>query len=393
VRRLLALASSIVLVETIFFAAVSPLLPGFAEDLDLSKGESGLLVAMYALGGILGGVPSAVIATRLGVKTTVVVGLVLVTATSVLFGIVDSYWLLDATRLAQGVAGALCWTGALAWIVDATPQERRGETIGIAMSAAIVGALLGPVVGGAASHFGRAPTFGGVAGLALALALVALETPSPPAGARQPLRLMLVALRARSVLAGMWLLTLPALLFGTLSVLGPLQLDRLGWTAVGVAATYAVAAVFEASLSPLIGRWSDRSGRLAPIRIGLVASIVVCLLIPWIDERWLLSALVILAGCAFGTFWSPSMAMLSDGWESAGVGHALGFALMNFAWAPGNVIGSAAGGGVAQAAGDTVAYGVLAVLCAATLAGGLVLGRARSMPRTGSTGDLEGLRR
>jgi MFS family permease len=393
VRRLLALASSIVLVETIFFAAVSPLLPGFAEELDLSKGESGLLVAMYALGGIVGAVPSAIVATRLGVKTTVVLGLVLVTATSVLFGIVDSYWLLDATRLAQGVAGALCWTGALAWIVDATPQERRGETIGIAMSAAIVGALLGPVVGGAASHFGRAPAFGGVAGLALALAIVALQTPSPPAEERQPLRLVLVALRERSVLAGMWLLTLPALLFGTLSVLGPLQLDRLGWSAVGVAATYAVAAVFEASLSPVIGRWSDRKGRLAPIRIGLVASTTVCLVIPWIGERWLLSAFVVLAGCAFGTFWSPAMAMLSDGWEGAGVGHALGFSLMNFAWAPGNVLGSAAGGGVAEAAGDVVAYGMLAALCAGTVTGAIVLGRGVAKRRTASAGDLEGLRR
>ena len=53
-RRLLALSCSIVLVDTIFFAALSPLLPRFAEELDLSKAESGLLVATYALGGVLG---------------------------------------------------------------------------------------------------------------------------------------------------------------------------------------------------------------------------------------------------------------------------------------------------------------------------------------------------
>ena len=63
------------------------------------------------------------------------------------------------------------------------------------------------------------------------------------------------------------------------------------------------------------------------------------------------------------------MALLSDGWEGVGVGHALGFALMNFAWAPGNVIGSAAGGGLAEAGGDLVAYSVLAALCVLTLAG------------------------
>jgi predicted MFS family arabinose efflux permease len=367
VRRLIALACSIVLVETTFFAALSPLLPRFAEELDLSKGESGLLVATYAIGGALGAIPSALVVTRFGVKATVILGLVLLTATSVAFGVVSSYWLLDLTRLAQGVAGALCWTGALAWLVDATPRERRGETIGIAMSAAVVGALLGPVVGAAAVHFGRAPTFGAVAALALLLALVALQTPAPAPEERQPLRVLLDALKERQVLVGMWLLTLPAILFGTLSVLGPLQLDALGWGAVGVAVTFVVSAAIEAVLNPAIGRWSDRRGRLAPMRVGLVASVGVALVIPWLDSRWTLSLFIVLAGMAFGTFWAPSMAMLSDGWEAAGVGHGLGFALMNLAWAPGHAVGSAVGGGIADAASDALAYGLLAALCLATL--------------------------
>jgi MFS family permease len=384
-RRLLALTCSIVLVETTFFAVLSPLLPRFADELDLSKGEAGLLVAMYALGGVLGAIPSGLAATRLGVKPTVALGLTLVAATSVLFGVVSEYWLLDLTRLAQGIAGALCWTGALAWLVDATSQERRGETIGIAMSAAIVGALLGPVVGAAAVHFGRAVTFSGVAVVAMVLVLLALRTPSPPPGERQPLRLMLVAIRERSVLTGMWLLMLPALLFGTLSVLAPLQLDALGWGALGIAATFAVSAFVEAGLSPLIGRWSDRRGRLAPLEFGLAASLVVCLTMPWVEQRLALSAVVVAAGIAFGAFWTPSMALLSDGWESIGVGHAIGFALMNFAWAPGNVIGAAVGGGLAEAGGDVVAYGVLAGLCLLTLVGVLALRREPLWSPVGAT--------
>ena len=232
------------------------------------------------------------------------------------------------------------------------------------MSAAIVGALLGPLVGGAAAHFGRRARSREWRLFALLLAVVALRTPSPPPEERQPLRVLLDALKERDVLVGMWLLTLPALLFGTLSVLGPLQLDALGWGALGVAVTFVVSAAIEATLNPAIGRWSDRRGRLAPMRIGLIASIGVALVIPWLENRWTLSVFVILAGMAFGTFWAPSMAMLTDGWEAAGVGHGLGFALMNFAWAPGTSIGSALGGGLAEAASDAVAYGLLAVLCA-----------------------------
>ena len=170
-RRLLALSCGIVLVETLFFSALAPLLPGFEDEFGLSKAEAGVLVAMYAIGGIAGAIPGGLFATRVGIKPTVLAGLLLLTGSCVGFALVDSYWLLDLTRFAQGVAGAFCWAGALAWLVSATPRERRGEMIGIAMAFAIGGALLGPVLGGVASQVGRAPAFGGMAGLALLLNL------------------------------------------------------------------------------------------------------------------------------------------------------------------------------------------------------------------------------
>ena len=58
--------------------------------------------------------------------------------------------------------------------------------------------------------------------------------------------------------------------------------------------------------------------------------------------------------------------MLTDSWEAIGLAHGLGFALMNFAWAPGNVVGSAVGGGLAELAGDAAAYSIVAALCVAT---------------------------
>jgi hypothetical protein len=61
------------------------------------------------------------------------------------------------------------------------------------------------------------------------------------------------------------------------------------------------------------------------------------------------------------------MALLTDGIEATGVDTALGFTLLNLAWAPGHVIGSAFGAAIADATNDTAAYGVLAALCAGTL--------------------------
>ncbi len=378
-RRLVLFASAVVLVDTIFFAALAPLLPRFADELGLSKSQAGVLVAMYALGGIAGAVPAGWLATRVGIRETVLAGLGVLAGTSVAFGIVDSYWLLVLARFFQGVGGALCWTGALAWLITGTPSERRGEMIGFAMSGAIVGALLGPVLGGVASTVGRLPAFCGVAVLAAGLAVWAIQLEPPVRGEAQALRLLFSAFRSRRVLAGMWLLALPALLFGVVSVLGPLQLSSLGWGTLGIAATFLLSAAIEAVISPGIGIWSDRRGRLAPIRFGLLAAPAVSLTIPWIGNRWVLSLFILLAGVSYGVFWAPAMAMLSDSWEAIGLGHGLGFALMNFAWAPGNVIGAAVGGGLAEIAGDVAAYAAAAALCLITF--GALFGFARRPAR------------
>jgi predicted MFS family arabinose efflux permease len=367
VRRLVAFSSAVVLVETIFFSALAPLLPDFETELGLSKAEAGLLVSMYAIGGVCGAIPGGWASSRIGIRATAVIGLVLVAVTCVGFGLAETYGLLCLARFAQGFAASLCWNASFAWIVAASPKERRGEMLGIAMGAAVGGALLGPAVGAAASAFGRAPVFGGLAGLALVLAAWAAILPAPRQGESQPRRLLLDALRARRVVAAMWLLMLPALLIGTIGTLAPLQLDEVGWGTLGIGVTFIVAAGLEALINPAVGRWSDRSGRLAPIRFGLVASIVGSLTIPWVDQRLALSLVVVCASVAYGLFWAPATALLSDGFESIGIEAALGFALMNFAWAPGHIVGSAVGGGIADLGGDIAAYAFAAAICLMTL--------------------------
>jgi len=51
----------------------------------------------------------------------------------------------------------------MAWLMYASPVERRGELIGSALSAAIVGVLLGPVLGGAATVLSPEAVFSFVA--------------------------------------------------------------------------------------------------------------------------------------------------------------------------------------------------------------------------------------
>src|SRR5919202_2692968 len=292
-RRLLVLASAVVLVDTIFFAALTPLLPHYAAEFDLSKTEAGILTAAYAAGGVLCAIPAGWVASRAGVKVAVLLGLALMIGTSVAFGFATSAWALIAARFGQGVGSSLSWNGSLAWLVAATPRERRGQVIGTAMGAAVGGALLGPVLGGAASVVGTRSAFSAVAALGFALAAWAWFTPAEKPDDPQPMRTMLAALSHRRVVGGLWLITLAALLFGAIAVLAPLRLHAVGYGALGIGVIWIVSTALETGANPLLGRWADRRGRLAPVRAGLVLAVVFSLVVPWVELRWLLPPLVV----------------------------------------------------------------------------------------------------
>jgi MFS family permease len=368
-KRLVALVGAVVLVDTMFYAALTPLLPEYADELGLSKAGAGVLTAMYPIGLIAAGIPAGVAASWLGVKRTLLAGLGGMVVTTALFGFAHSVWLLDLARLLQGAASSCSWTAGLAWLVTDAPSDARGRLIGSAMGAAIFGAMLGPVIGGLASVTSTEATFGGVACLGLLLAAWAWRTPAGHEPRRQPISFLVRALRNRRVLTSAWFIALPAAGFGTLNVLAPLRLDELGLGAVAIGAVWLVSAGFEAALSPVVGHVSDRRGRLVPLRAGLAAAAAGFALLPVLDTRWWLLAPGIV-GCAIalGFFWAPAMSMASDEAEATGLDYAFGFALVNLAWAPAIVAGAAGGGALADATSDTVPYLALSALCALTLA-------------------------
>ncbi len=366
-RRLLLLVGAVVLVDTMFFSAVTPLLPSYTERFDLSKAGAGILAGSYAAGAVLGTIPSAWLATRAGAQRTLLLGLTLMAVSSIAFAFAGSIALLDTTRFLDGVGGACAWAGGMGWLVSMTPPEQRGTKIGTAMSAALTGVLLGPVLGSIAHATGPEVPFSVVGVLAALLALVAARMPAPPPLPSAVERPYATALRDPRVRMGAWLVLVPALVYGTVEVLVPLALDDLGASALAIGATFLVAAGLEGVAQVLAGRATDRLGRAAPIRFGLVGTLAFVLLVSLPQTAWLL-AVVVATGCVLsGIVNTPAMTVLSDGVEGAGLEHALGFAIVNLVWGGGQVLGAVAGAALADATTDALPYLALAGVCAATL--------------------------
>jgi MFS family permease len=383
IRRVLFLAGAIVFVDTLFFAALTPLLPHYADRFDLSKSGAGLLAAAYPLGVLIGGIPSGYLAARAGVKPTAITALCLIAGTSTAFGYGDSIALLDVARFAQGLGSACAWTAALSWLVSMAPSGRRGALIGSALGVAIAGAIFGPVAGAVASVAGTGPVFAGIGGLCLLVAVLALRTPAPPPRDQEPGGLMR-ALTDRRILGGLWLVTLPALLFGAQGVLVPLRLSALGFGAVAIGGVYLIATTLEAGAAPLIGRITDRRGRRLPIMVGLSASALATAILPWPESAYVLAVIAVFSALSFGVCWTPAMSFVTESAERTGIDVAWGIALINLAWAPGQALGAFGGGALARATSDAVPYLALSAACLVTLAAVVHSRGARDAPGSAS---------
>jgi MFS family permease len=370
VRRLLILVSSIVLVDAMLFGALAPLVPGYADEFGLGKAGAGLLVGAFGAGALAGGIPGGLAAARFGPKRAVVLGLVLLALASFGFALAGGPWTLGLARFVQGFSSTTTWAGALAWLTVETPRSRRGELLGIAFGAAVFGAIVGPMFGAAADAISVRATFGAVGAIALLLAAwaasrrAAVSETSTPGALRR-------ALHDPRFLGGLWLNTLPALLFGLLVVLVPLRLDTSGYGALAIGLVFFAAGLVETVVNPLLGRFSDRRGRLLPVRAALAASVVVAVAFAFARDPVLVMLLTGLAAVAFGGFYTPGMALVSDRAESVGLAQGLGFGIMNTAWALGNMTGPSAGGALAGAASDAVPYLLAAALCLLTLVASL----------------------
>jgi len=367
-RRLLILASTMVFFDVAFYAAIAPLLPDYVAEFGLSKAQAGILAAAYAIGTLLASLPAGFVATWMGPRRTVIGGLVLLGSSSLVFGLAGDVVLLDAARFAQGISGALIWSGALTWLITTAPAEHRGSVIGTALGTAVAGALVGPLLGAVAAEVGTAAVFSAVLGIALILAVVASRLPEASPPERQPLREVAEKMGSRPVLTATAFVAVPSLMFGAVEVLVPLRISELGGGHVAIAGGFIAGAALEAVLAPTVGRYSDRVGRRAPFVLGIAICALSMVGIAAAQALGPVLAALILGSLGAGICFAPALTTLSETADLSGLHQGFAAGLSNMAWAAGQAAGSLAGGGVASVTGYVAPSLAVALLLLATSA-------------------------
>ncbi len=129
---------------TVFHVALGPV----AHDLGAGLDRVQWTVSGYSLafGALL--LTAGALSDRIGRRAVFLAGMSLFTAASVLCGLAPTVEFLIASRVVQGVGGALAFAPTLALLAAAYPPERRARAIAAYAAAASAAGAAGPLVGG-----------------------------------------------------------------------------------------------------------------------------------------------------------------------------------------------------------------------------------------------------
>lgn len=363
-RAVIALVTAAMFADATFYAVIAPLLPHYRDALSLDHLEVALLFAAHPAGTVLLALPAARLVNSHGPAVVMTTGLLALGVAAIVFGLTDSYPVLVACRLVQGASAALVWCAGLARLQGVVAPERRGAALGLAGAAAGAGSLAGPGFAALSSLIGIEATLIalGAVGFALALALrLAGELP----GERQERApaAHTGSLLGPDVIRPAGVILICGAVLGAVSTIGPLRLSDLGAGVVLIAAAFVLSAIGEVLISPTAGHVSDRVGRIAPIRVALVAAVPLLFLVGFAGSIPLTALAVALSGTVVAVLWPLGTALLSDRSRRLGRSPAEVSAVSVIAWSVGLGGGSLLCGALAGAFGNGAGVALLAVPC------------------------------
>lgn len=157
-----------------------PVLPFFIRSLGLSEIQAGVLFSVYAASSTLFSPFWGQFSQKHGRRPAIIIGLLGFALGFLLFGLGQSFGQLLAARLLGGILAAAALPAIFAYAADVTPAEHRSVGMGMIGAAIGLGIILGPMLGGMASHYNLLYPFYGTTAIGMGAALfVYFALPEP----------------------------------------------------------------------------------------------------------------------------------------------------------------------------------------------------------------------
>jgi MFS family permease len=350
-------------------AAVAPLL---GSEFGVSLADIGVLIGLYFAPGIAFALPGGAIGQKFGDKRTVLGGLALMLAGSLVMAWATSWNLQIAGRLVAGIGGVILSVQLTKMVTDWFAGKEIATAMAILVNSWPAGIavslltlpLIGTGAGLVAVHLAVA------AFIAFGVVLLALFYRPPadaPAAAMASARLDRPAALAVIVAGLIW--GLFNIGFVVIFSFGPSMLVERGWSIASAGSAFSIGLWFAVFSVPFGGWLADRTGR--PQTILVAASIVFAALMILLPRTGAIIATIIALGLVAGQPAGPIMSLPARVLQPAT--RAIGMGLFFTMFYGCMMLGPAVGGAFAKWAGSAGAafdFGaVMVLLCPVLLLG------------------------
>lgn len=299
-RLILFILAAVQFISIVDFMIVMPLGPQLMRTLSIGPSEFGLIVSSYTFAAGVSGLVAASIVDRFARRTIFLIlysGFLLGTF---LCAVAPGYHSLVAARIATGVFGGILGGLAMTIIGDVFPEERRGQATGLLMTgfalASVAGVPLGLLLG---TNFGWQVPFIVLAVSGLPLLVLTPFVMPPLAGHvhqthAHPLRSLWETFTDANHLRAFLLMT--ALMLGSFTVfpfVSAFFVSNVGLTEQELPIIYVVGGFLTLFAAPIIGRITDRFGKLTVYRIIAPVSAMLLLAITHLPHSPLFVAVLV----------------------------------------------------------------------------------------------------
>lgn len=319
----------VIVLADIVAGIIAPTFPLHARRLGLDLETIGRLTALSGLASLCLALPIGLLSDRIGRRPVIAGGMVAFAVGMLAVGLADGLPLLVLGRLLFGIAGVACFQIGAAHLGDVTEPGQRATAFGLYATAMGFGFTVGPIIGGQlAERAGMAAAYiagAGSAALGLALALALLPGGGGRAASGRSLGGILgMARRPDLALASLGNLLMSWAFNGAISTFFPLYGAALGLTSGTIGGLFALRAMVSALGRLPNGLLARALGNRAIMLGALGVDLIAMLALSRGGQPWLLAALLVAEGLAFGAYLVAGQTFVADQTTAENRGTAVG---------------------------------------------------------------------
>ncbi len=286
-RMLLFTLAAINFTTVLDFVIILPLGPNFKEVFNIVEYQFGYIVSAYGIAAAVTGFAAGFFLDRFDRKKALIWLYAGFTIGTLCCGLSNSYILLVASRALAGAFGGVVGAVILAIVGDVIPMERRGAAMGLVMSAFSISSIVGVPLGlMLANKFDWHVTFYALAGVSLIILGFAAWVTPPLRSHLEHARDQHPVERALAVIthpdhrkAYIFMAGLTCAGFLVFPYIATYMVSNVGLTKKELPWIYLSGGLFTLVSMNLVGRWSDRAGKLKVFTLTSLSTAVPILLL------------------------------------------------------------------------------------------------------------------